>query len=379
VRAWLFHTRRGRLVLLALIVGLVAGVLVWRGPDLGVIGNAFTEVGWAWVAAAIGMNLFSVVVRSLAWHVVLNQALPRPHPQHRYVFSAFCIGLLGNAVLPGRVGEVARVAVLARHVPDGRTAWAAIFGSTFAHRMFDVIPTVGLVVYVLVAAKIPDWALPGTWIVLAVGGVLLLGSLALAWHHRRQGHAEMESIGRLRRLWRMALDGLHVFHSPGPAIAAALLQILGWTAQFFAVYLAFKAFQIDAPVSAAGLVLLVVNVALAFPLWPGSVGLFQAATALALLPYGIAYRHGFAYGIGLQAIEASVGIGLGLLFLAREGISFAMLKHIPRVSDDELEDDLEEEIDHELDELDREREAARAAAVNGRPGDREPTMASDTK
>ena len=74
-----------------------------------------------------------------------------------------------------------------------------------------------------------------------------------------------------------------------------------------------------------------------------------------------------------------MGIGLGLLFLAREGISFAMLKHIPRVSDDELEDDLEEEIDHELDELDREREAARAAAVNGRPGDREPTMASDTK
>ncbi len=379
MRRWLLHTRRGRISLLLVAVALVTGVLVWRGPDLGVIGDAFREVEWIWVAAAIGANLVSVVVRSLAWHVVLNQALPAPHLKHRYVFSAFCIGLLGNAVLPGRVGEVARVAVLARHVPDGRTAWAAILGSTFAHRLFDVIPTIGLVVYVLVAAKIPDWALPGIEIVLAVGGVLLLGGLALAWHHRRTGHAEMESIGRLRRLWRIALDGLHVFHSPGPAIAAALLQILGWTAQLFAVYLAFKAFQIDAPISAAALVLLVVNVALAFPLWPGSVGLFQAATALALLPYGVAYRHGFAYGIGLQAIEASVGIGLGLLFLAREGISFAMLKHIPRVSDEELEEDLEEEIDHELDDLDRQRLTPTTANGQRPEPEAEATMAADRR
>ena len=125
MRRWLLHTRRGRISLLLVAVALVTGVLVWRGPDLGVIGDAFREVEWIWVAAAIGANLVSVVVRSLAWHVVLNQALPPPHLKHRYVFSAFCIGLLGNAVLPGRVGEVARVAVLARHVPDGRTAWAA--------------------------------------------------------------------------------------------------------------------------------------------------------------------------------------------------------------------------------------------------------------
>ena len=40
-------------------------------------------------------------VRAIAWHIVLNQALPAPHPRHRHVFAAFCVGLLGNAVLPG--------------------------------------------------------------------------------------------------------------------------------------------------------------------------------------------------------------------------------------------------------------------------------------
>jgi len=359
-RRWLTGTRTGRICLLAVPLALFAGLFVWRFPDLGNIGNAFREVGWAWVVAAIGMNLLSVIVRSIAWHIVLNQALPPPHPKHRYVFSAFSIGLLGNAVLPGRVGEVARVAVLSRHVPNGRTTWAAILGSIFAHRMFDVVPTIGLVIYVLVAAKIPSWAVPGIEIVLALGAVMLLVSLALAWRHRRRGEIGADGIGRLRHLWRKALDGLRVFHSPGPVIGALFFQILGWTTQILAVYLAFKAFRIDAPMPAAGLVLLVVNVALAFPLWPGSVGLFQVATALALTNYGVAYQHGFAYGIGLQAIEASVGIGLGLLFLAREGISFANLRQIPNLADENLEEDLEEEIDEELDELDR-RQASSAA------------------
>jgi hypothetical protein len=70
------------------------------------------------------------------------------------------------------------------------------------------------------------------------------------------------------------------------------------------------------------------NVALIFPLWPGNVGLLQAAVALPLRQYGVPYARGFAYGIGLQVIEMSVGVGVGLIFLAREGLSFATLKRM---------------------------------------------------
>jgi uncharacterized membrane protein YbhN (UPF0104 family) len=319
------------------------------------------------------MNLLSVSVRAIAWHIVLNQALPRPHPRHRHVFSAFCVGLLGNAVLPGRVGEVARMAVLTRYVPHGRTTWGSIFGSTFAHRLFDVVPTIGLVTYVLVTSRIPGWAMPGIEVVLGIGGALLIAAVLLAWRYRHH-HGHLDGAGRIRRLWHMTVRGMHVFRSPGPAIAAAFFQLLGWTTQLLAVYLAFKAFRIDAPIEAAALVLLVANVAVAFPLWPGSIGLFQAAVAAALVPYGVAYQHGFAYGIGLQMIEMSVGVGLGLLYLAREGIAFAMLKQIPRVTPEEVEEELEEI--EEFEELDR----VRGAAVGGSatPARREEPVATET-
>jgi hypothetical protein len=93
-------------------------------------------------------------------------------------------------------------------------------------------------------------------------------------------------------------------------------------------------------------VLLLMNVATIFPLWPGNIGLLQAAVALPLLRYGVPYATGFAYGLVLQVIEMSVGVGVGLVFLAREGLSFASLRrmeeHEERVEDELVETSLAE-------------------------------------
>jgi uncharacterized membrane protein YbhN (UPF0104 family) len=156
---------------------------------------------------------------------------------------------------------------------------------------------------------------------------------------RRHHRPLQEEVGSVRRVLQMARDGLTVFRRPGPAIVAVLFQLMGWTAQLFAVWAAFKAFQIDLGFPAAALVLLLMNVVTVFPFWPGNVGLLQAAIAFALLSYGVGYPHGFAFGIGLQAIEASVGVGLGGLFLAREGFSFAMLRRMPEVTDVDVDAD----------------------------------------
>jgi uncharacterized membrane protein YbhN (UPF0104 family) len=325
-----------RLVLVGVVLGGAVALVVWHGPDVSRLGDAFRAVSWGWVALAVGINLISVIVRSSAWRVVIDQAIPPPPPRRRVVFSAFCVGLLGNAALPGRVGELARVAVITRHLRRLPGTWATIVGTVFAHRLFDVVATVGLVLYVLYTARIPDRVRPGLAIIVGVGVGLLLAGFLIARRHHRPLHDE---IGAIRRVLHMARSGLTVLRRPAPAVIALCFQLLGWTAQVFAVWAAFRAFQIDLGFPAAALVLLLMNVVTVFPFWPGNVGLLQAAIAFALLSYGVAYPHGFAYGIGLQAIEASVGVGLGTLFLAREGFSFAMLRRMPEVTEVDVEED----------------------------------------
>jgi hypothetical protein len=51
----------------------------------------------------------------------------------------------------------------------------------------------------------------------------------------------------------------------------------------------------------------------------------------------VPYATGFAYGLVLQVIEMSVGVGVGLIFLAREGLSFASLRRIEEVEEERLE------------------------------------------
>lgn len=329
---------QSRLLRLAIVVlaAVGIGVLVWwRGPNWGTVGDAFTIVRWQWVAVAIGFNLVSVLVRAVAWTIVINQALPNPHPRFPLVFSAFSVGLFANAVLPGRIGELARVAVLTRKLPGLRGAWALLIGTVFTHRLFDLVPSLLLVVYVLLTAKIPHWAFTSLEIVLGIGFALLTFGIASA---RRRSTSVIEELGPIRRLVTMARLGLGVLKSPLPALGAAFFQCLGWLCQLLAVYSAMRAFHIHAPLPAAALVLVLMNVATLFPLWPGNVGLVQAAVALPLISYGIAKARGVAYGFGLQAIEASVGVGVGMIFIAREGLSFAMLRVMPGAEAAEVPD-----------------------------------------
>ena len=330
----------GRLLLVLPAFAATVALLVWRGPDWGLVADAFRLVAWEWIVAAIALNLLSVLARAGAWHRVIEQAMPPPRPSFRMVFSAFSIGLFANAVLPGRIGELARVAVLTRHQERRADAWATLVGTVFAHRVFDLFPMLLLIGWVLLTAEIPHWALTSLLIFAAVGFGLFAFALASARRHHR---SVLEEAGQVRRLVTMARFGLGVMRAPLPAATAILLQCVGWTCQLLAVWATMRAFDIHVPLPAAGLVLVLMNVAMLFPLWPGNIGLVQAAVALPLVTYGVPYAKGFAFGIGLQAVEMSVGVGVGLLFLAREGLSYAMLKRMPGADQAEVRRRVEDE------------------------------------
>jgi len=323
-----------RMAISLLFMGLVVVLVIWRGPSFSAIADAFTVVHWEWVVLAIALNLASVVARAVAWRTVIHQAMPPPHPGNLLVFSAFSVGLFANAVLPGRIGELARVAVLNRKLARRRGLWATLVGTVFAHRVFDLVPVLLLILYVVATAKIPAWAITSLLVFVGVGITLFAFAFASA---RRPHTTGIDSLGAAKRVITMARQGLGVMRSPVGSSLAILFQIGGWMCQLLAVWTAMRAFDIHAPLPAAALVLLLMNVATVFPLWPGNVGLVQVAIATPLkASYGVAYPHGVAFGFGLQAIEASVGIGVGLLFLAREGLSFAMLRVMPSAAQAEM-------------------------------------------
>lgn len=316
------------------LVLVASGILIWlHGPNWSQLGPSFSSVRWGWVGVALALNLLSIIARAMAWKTVIDQAIEPPRPGYRAVISAFSVGLFANAVLPGRIGEVARVAVLTRRAGKRKGIWATLLGTVFAHRVFDLFPVLALIAFVFATARLPGWAVTTVELFVIVGLALFVLALLVA---RRRGGSPLDGLGPVRRLIAMARQGLGVMHAPLAAAIAVTFQFVGWALQLLAVYTAMRAFGIHAPLAAAALVLLLLNVAILFPLWPGNVGLYQAAVAAPLLSYGVATARGVAFGVGLQAIEASVGIGMGMIFLAREGLSYAILKEMPEAGQVDL-------------------------------------------
>src|SRR5207237_7818704 len=139
--------------------------------------------------------------RAMAWRTVIRSAMPRPHPGIPLVFSAFSVGLFANAVLPGRIGELARVAVLNRKLPRRRGLWATLVGTVFAHRVFDIVPVVLLVLYVLVTAKIPQWAI--TTLLAVLGAGIVLFAFAFASARRDHQIGPLDGVGAAKRILTM--------------------------------------------------------------------------------------------------------------------------------------------------------------------------------
>ena len=336
------YVPRSRPWRLAIVLGVLAGAIalvLWR-LDINVVRHAFEFVTWRWVVVAVLLNLASIVFRSIAWEIVIDQAVAPPCPRRRDVFAAFCVGLLGNAALPGRVGEVARIVVLTRRMRGRPGLWATLTGTVFAHRLFDVVAASGARHLRRLRGEDP-----------AVGAARA-GDRArrrLRPAHRVARHRAPHE-GRRRRGRRRpgppraAARPLRPDRAEAPAARRSppcASSSLGWATQLLAVWTMFYAFEIDGTITMAALVLVIMNLVMVFPLWPGNVGLVQAAIAFSLLPYGVAFERGFAYGIGLQAVEVSVGVALGFIFLAREGFSFAMLRRMPEVTDLEVDERVE--------------------------------------
>ena len=254
---------RWRALLVIPLIAAAVALFIYHGPDWHLVHDAFTVVLWRWVIAAIGLNLLSVLARALSWDTTIKQSLDPPWPRFPLVFSAFSVGLFANAVLPGRVGELARVAVLRRRLPGRRGVTATLIGSVFAHRIFDVFPATALVIWVLLTAKIPGWALTSIAVVLVIGLLLFVAALLLA---RRAHRDALEGLGPARQLLARARLGLAVMRSPVAAATAASFQTVGWACQLFAVWATMFAFHIHTALSTAGLVLVLINVATLFPL-----------------------------------------------------------------------------------------------------------------
>jgi phosphatidylinositol alpha-mannosyltransferase len=313
----------------------LAGIIAFGVSRLNFerIGHALITARPGWLALALGLMAFSLLLRSASWQQTLRAALPDLHVPWPVVVRSTMIGVMASALLPGRVGEPTRVVILTRRLTGSRrTLLPIVAGTVVSQTLINLVALAALAVVTFTAVPLEHGHLTAVAVALAVPlavCVLMLAGPRLLGLGEQSRLSRVAAVAqRTAQLLRLARRGLLVFARPRHGVPAVTFQLLAWALQWLSCYSVLLALGLAdaAGLAGAAAILLAVNVSAVLPATPSNVGVFQAACLVVLAAYGVGAGPSLAYGIILQAIEVLTAVGLGIPALLGEGLTWSELR-----------------------------------------------------
>ena len=372
----------GPRLILGTAVGLLLLILAVRGVSWSQVRSALAKANFPLLAVALGTVLLTTLAKAARWRLLFPQGYNRPGLSK--LFSVLLIGQTVNAILPARLGEIAR-AYLIGEIEGVDKALA--LSTVIVEKALDALMLLLLIALVFAFMPLPAWLgrsgiLVSGLLAVAVG-LLLVGvyraqwirncskgipstglrtsakspllawiwrlvlSLALSSRRCTEGlskESRLSKKGRPSRLDRLLswIPGIRRFDlerriSTITAGSSALfqrdaaLQLVGWSVFTWSMaaltnYLTFLALGIEAPFLAALLLLAALHLGVAVPSSPGRIGVFHYICILSLSLFSVDRNLALSYGLVLHLIVFAPMMSLGVWFLWKENYELSKLK-----------------------------------------------------
>jgi phosphatidylinositol alpha-mannosyltransferase len=315
--------------MLALFLLIFLIVISWNRIHLHTLENIFSSHHLPYLIIAFGGMITAFLCRGESWFGLLSAMLPGRIGRWP-VLRALLVGMAGSTVAPGRVGEAARSWLVTRQVDGTSSTLSKVVGTVLSQTLLNIVALLALGVEVAthvhftINAKV-------LYLLPLIPILLIILILALPKILARLAGAGESRLSRGIQWLSLRLDdvkiGLSALTRPVSFLHAALPQWAGWICQWVACWALIRIITpVEHPWVAAAAILLAVNVSAIFPVTPSNLGVFQAATVAALLPFGVNPSAGFTYGIVLQGVEIICALGLGIPALIYEGFSWSQLR-----------------------------------------------------
>ena len=290
--------------------------LLWlaaRGLSWAEVAAGLGSARWSLIAVAVGFVLVATAVRAWCWRrLLVATTVPVT------LVGAWKIVLIGqflNICVPARAGDVARVYLMGKAAGMPKTGAAT---SLVVEKFFDATTLLLLLGLVSVLVDVPA-PLAGVRRGLAAAAVLLLlAVVAVAWRGtrllrllERQAHGAGGWVARLARHGETIVESLRIIRRWQGLVLTQAGYLGVWLALAGVNYAVLRALEIGAPVPAAFVVLVVLQVGTSVPSTPGKIGVFQYLAVLALAPFGVARELALTYGVLLHVVGFGPLVALG--------------------------------------------------------------------
>ncbi len=306
-------------------VGAACLVWVFHDVDWGTLSARVGAIRWIWVVPASACEVFSYVCEGLRWHYLF---LPVGILPVMRAAQAIYIGLLGNQVLPMRLGELVRAYVVGRWMNQ---PIPSVLPSVLLGRLLDgvaVVIAAGIVALaVVVPAEVARAARLFGFLMLIL--VVLLALLVMSKPSSITQWARANTAGGVRgrlRYWAGTIAvGLCEIRSPRLLACAALATFPLLLLQALAFWLAASAYGLPLTFFDSTVVFLIVHLGTAIPSAPANVGPFQFFTVMGLGLFGVDKSVAAGFSVFVFAVVTIPLSFAGLISVARSDITLAAI------------------------------------------------------
>ncbi len=338
-------SKRGRRIAgwrLWLSLGVTVVALAWtvRDVDGRDLLRAMSGANPWIIAVILPLHILALWLRAARWRYLTDAIAPARLPSGA-LFRATAVGYLALNVLPLRIGEVVRPWFLARET--GVRAPAAL-GTVVVERALDFMTVAAIGGFVLFfhTQTLPMWVQTGATLLAGLGLVPLLLALGFHMDEARATRWTTRALSVLpARTHERAMDlllevarGLRSFRGGRVGLLVLLQSFLLWGVLFPVTFaLGLAAFELDLTPAEATLAsytaLVFTALAVAAPAAPGFFGVYHFACREALALFKVPPAIAVGYGTVLHlAFWVPVTL-VGLVVLARSGVSLGDLSSSP--------------------------------------------------
>lgn len=306
-------------VWLGLLVSAIFAVLAVRAVEPDAVWRALGDTDYRWLVPALVVFACGIGLRALRWQLLFER---ETRPPLGAVASAMLIGYLFNNILPLRAGEAARIVALKQRAAVSRSESTA---TVVLERTYDVL--ILLVLLLVLHPWLPDVSWLRTAAVLALMIALALAGTAaalLVWGVRPLRFL-LRPLSRLPFLDDERLDsgaeslgrGLVGLRDVRLAFISFALTAVSWATLAVSYWLVMLGFDFELSPLAGVLVSIALGVGMILPSSPAAVGVFEAATVLALTAYGVEESAALSYALVLHALNFVPFLVVGFPLLHR--------------------------------------------------------------
>ncbi|MBI4770270.1 MAG: flippase-like domain-containing protein [Chloroflexi bacterium] len=313
-------------VWLAAAFSLGSLILALRDVDLRKVTAAFYHVEGGWLALAAVSVVVTLVAKAARWRLLF--ALRRP-PSLGLALSAQSLGMLVNAAIPVRLGDLARAYLIGEAEADSKVY---ALGTIAVEKVTDLFFLALALVLLVSQMALPAW-LPvrETAVIVAAAVVLVVvvdrqNDLILRSLHWAARFVPSRLGEWLQRQARLGLASLQVVRRPRLFVGLLAWSLFIWFLSALTNYLVFLAMGLSPSPWAALLLLVVLQAGVAVPSSPGRLGVFHYLAIISLSLFAVDKEIALGYGVVLHLVVYAPMAVLGAYYLWREKVTWQKLE-----------------------------------------------------